>query len=952
MGTIQTSIGPASGINSGQIIEQLLQIEARPRALAQRRLVQIQSQQAAILDLNSAVLSLTQSAEAFNLSRLFSSSTATSTNPDAITATASPGASVGSYDFVVDRLVTTDSRISRGFANRDSTGLGLDQLAFEVGGGRLDADTDLETLNGGLGVDRGKISITDSNGDSATVDLSRAVTVSDVLDAINGASGVAVTASVDGYGLRVTDDNGGALEIKDVFGSSTATSLGLRGDEAGGTISSGQLLSIGENTALSTLNDGNGISFGPGGQAAPADFRINVDGTNYNIVLGELGSLQPDPDDPDTDVYTVDEPAVSTVGELLERIESQTGGAVEARVSADGAGIELAAAGSTITVSKGPTGSSTAVDLGFVDRGATTNNDDDVFASRTLLAGINSRLASSLAGGAGIASGSVAFTTADGSAFIADIDGDASVSDLIAEINDASGGAVTATLNGAGNGLLITDNTSGGGQLAVADVSSTAAADLGIATTGADGSVDSGNLQTRFVSEGTLLGDLRGGQGVGTGSFRVTDSSGTSSTVTIDDSVRTVRDLLAKINGAAADVTASINENGDGIVIADSAGGANAISIENASGTVATNLGIAGTADTDTGPNQIVGSAETVVEFDAGDTLQDVVNAINDSGANVRASIVSSGAGPTPHRLVITSEASGAKGRVNIDTFGEDLGFQTLTRGRDAVAFFGSPDPASGFLVTSRTNTLDDVVEGVTFNLVSSSDQPAQVNVDRDIAAIEEGFTAFTEAFNKVVDRIDFHTRFNEDTGERGALLGDATPLGIKSTLTRLVLTDAPGVTGQYTNLTQIGLTVGEGGKVEFDSAKFREAYQDDPQAVRDLVSAVDAVDADEEVPVLDENGDPIPGATTTNTGPTEYNRLGVLENIARYTESLTDFVDGRLTRRKNTFDNQIQLQEDRISNLTEQLASKRAQLEQEFLAMERAIASLQTQQQALGQIG
>lgn len=954
MGTIQTSVGLVSGINTAQIIDQLLAIEARPRAFAQQRLIEFQSQQAAILDVNSAVLGLTTSAKAFNASRLFRGAFATSSNPDVLSASASAGAAIGSYSFVVDRLVSTDSSISSGFADRDTTALGLTQLAFEVGGGRLDSETRLDTLNGGLGVERGKITVTDSSGDSATVDLSRAVTVADVLDAINSASGVSVTATVDGYGLTITDTAGGGgdLEINDAFGSNTASSLGIAGSEAGGVISGAQIQRLGEDTALSVLNDGNGVSFGAGGVAPPTDFTIDIDGTEYDIVLGEIARTEPDPENPSETITVVDETPVVTIGDLIERIESQTSGAVSVSINADGTGLELDAGASTISVEVGATGSAAAVDLGLIDRGTTTNSDVGTLSSRRLLAGLNSRLASNLLGGQGVSGGTIAFLTSDLSAFGVTITGDESISEIIDEINTQGGGSVTASLNETGNGLLITDNTNGGGQLQIADAGGQAAADLGIATGGSDGSIDSGNLQTRYVSEATLLDDLRGGLGAGTGSFRITDSTGATSNININDNDRTVADLLRKINSAGVDVTARVNDDGDGIVIVDNAAGAVALQIEDTSGSVASNLRFEGTADTSGGgANELVGSNEILVEFDAGDTLQDIVNTINDAGANVNASIVSSGSGPSPHRLVITSQATGASGRVVIDTFGEDLGFGTLSKGRDAVAFFGSDDPASGFLLTSRDNTLNDVIEGVTINLAGASDDAVNINVTRDIAGMEAGFEAFAESFNNVLDRIDFHTRYDQETEQRGVLLGDATALGVKSTLTRMILSDAPGVSGNYKNLTQIGFSVGEGGQLSFDSAKFRTAYDTDPEGVADLVAAFEAADSEDDIPVLDEDGNPIPGVTTPNDGPTEYTRLGVFEAIAQYAESLTDFVDGRLTRRKNTFDTQIRLQEDRIDNLTQQLDIKQARLAQQFLAMEQAIASLQGQQTALGSI-
>ena len=52
--------------------------------------------------------------------------------------------------------------------------------------GRVNPSTELDTLNGGQGVRRGTITITDRSGADAEIDLSTSMTVDDVLNAING----------------------------------------------------------------------------------------------------------------------------------------------------------------------------------------------------------------------------------------------------------------------------------------------------------------------------------------------------------------------------------------------------------------------------------------------------------------------------------------------------------------------------------------------------------------------------------------------------------------------------------------------------------------------------------------------------------------------------------------------------------------------------------------------
>jgi len=72
---------------------------------------------------------------------------------------------------------------------------------------------------------------------------------------------------------------------------------------------------------------------------------------------------------------------------------------------------------------------------------------------------------------------------------------------------------------------------------------------------------------------------------------------------------------------------------------------------------------------------------------------------------------------------------------------------------------------------------------------------------------------------------------------------------------------------------------------------------------------------------------------------------------LAQLTSSFTDSIDGVLTRRKQTFDSQIKLQRDRITQFDIQLEAKRGRLEQQFFAMEQALAQLQSQQSALGSL-
>ncbi len=936
MGGITSGIGIFSGIDTRSLINQLIAIESRPRAAAQIRLTTLNSQQAAVLDINSRLLSLATAAKSLRLDNVFNAARAESSNGSVVTATAGRNATLGSFNFIVNRLVSTDQRISRGFTDRNTSGVGLTELTLEVGGGRVDSSTSIAELNGGTGVDRGKIRITDADGATAEVDLSTAASIDDVLDAINSASGINVSAKADGLGLRIEN----VQKVENVFGSQTASSLGIAKTAVGGVVAGDQILRLSESTPLSLLRDGAGVAFladaGNRSLSLPVpDFRIAVaGGGTHDIVLGKIIENDPDPDAEDGATVVVQN-AAGTLGDLFSIIESSTSGEVTAALSADGTRIELTSAVGDVEVLEGPTARPTARNLGLLGQPAAAT-----LSSTRLLAGLNSTLVSSLNGGSGLTAGDLSITTRDGSVFALNLDTDASVSDLISAIQSGTAGAVTASLNKSGNGLILTDTTTGGTTFSLAGG---AADDLGLAGSFTSGVADSGNLQSRYVSEGTLLSSLNAGAGIGTGSFRITDSTGATSTITVGSDDKTVFDLIRKINSAGVNANARVNDTGDGIVVEDDAGGTLALKIEDTTGRVARALNIVGAGDPDDG-NKVDGSFERTLAFNATDTLDQVVNKINAAGAGAQASIINDGFGVSPFRIVLTSRTSGEIGRLTIDTKGADLGLSQLTKARDAVVFFGSTNPADAILLTSSSNTVEGAIGGVSLDLRSTSATPVEINVSRDTAKIEESIKAFVESFNGVLDRVRFHGRFNSETNERGSLLGDGLIQQVERELQNTIRGEGLDVQGQFRFLFQVGLRTGDQGKLEFDAEDFRTALAQDPAGVADLFSAFAQTRVEPEE---------IAPGVTVNNAPTEIvsTRLGVLEVIAQLSERFTDSVDGVLTRRKNTFDTQIRLQQNRITAFDVQLDGKRIRLERQFAAMEQALAQLQAQQSALGSL-
>jgi flagellar hook-associated protein 2 len=957
-----SSTGLISGIDTQGLINSLIQVAARPRTLATQRLVQLQTQQAAYLDINSRLSALRTASSAFRTQSLFDAKRATSGDTDVLTATATNQAQPGTYSLLVDRLVTNQQLLTRGFQDRDTSAFGATSFTFEPEAAKITRDTELADLNNGQGIKRGKIQISDGT-DTMTIDLSKAATVSEVLDAINE-SGLDVNARVSG-GRFIIDR---ATSVTNIGSGTTAESLGIltTGTDANATVTGSgvtgaTVYALGENTSLAALNDGNGVDISGTIGTNRFDFIIEVnDGSGAQSVFVNVGpKFNADGEETEARAGTIGD-VVERINEALAAANGGSGFGVEASINSatNGISLEITDPALSISVKERNAGANnegtTARDLGLAGltgSGLGTANGAAIFA------GLNTVLLKNLGGGnngTGIpGDGRLNITLRDGTTVNLNLPSTSTVSSLMDTINQLgafNSNKFSVSLNDAGTGLIFNDKTGGSQNLIITGTNGddTAAA-LGLSTGAAgiaENSVGGASLQMRYISEGTLLDDLNGGNGIGVGEFRVTGKNGESATVKIDENDVSLRDIIRKINNTNVGVTARINDNGDGLVVEGTGDGATAIEIRDSSGTVASRLGIAGEAEDNATNNFIDGSLEKTIEFDPTDTLDDAVTKINAAGAGVRVSVINDGSASAPYRLSIVANNSGSAGRFILDTNGFDLDPETLSAGTDARVFFGSSDPAKAVLISSTTNALDDVIQGVNIDLLATSETPVNVTIANDTSRVESQVDQLVSAYNTVLDRIKNQTRFVEDTGERGALLGDTTIIGLQAGLFSTANGTNFGFNDQFSRLAEVGVTIGTGGKLEFDKDRFREALADDPEAVEELFTRR-TIDPDSDTTDFGN------GITVTDrSARTQYTELGVIPQLEQLADLYIDSIDGVLTRRNRALDNQIQTQQGRIDSLTEGLTRERERLERQFVAMEQALAQLQGQQNALASIG
>ena len=218
-------------------------------------------------------------------------------------------------------------------------------------------------------------------------------------------------------------------------------------------------------------------------------------------------------------------------------------------------------------------------------------------------------------------------------------------------------------------------------------------------------------------------------------------------------------------------------------------------------------------------------------------TLSGVRDAINASNSSVSATIVNDG---TINHLVITSKDTGEINTLKITTTDSD-GNNTDTTGLSQLAYDPTATAGSGknmsqmqaaknallnidgIDVVKASNTINDAIDGVTLNLLSTSASSVNLSVASNKDAVKTSVTAFVDAYNKLDTSLRNLTKYDPTGKSSGALLGDATT---RSVITQIksVMTSALSSNGTFSTLSQVGVSFQATGQLALDSAKLDKA--------------------------------------------------------------------------------------------------------------------------------
>jgi len=309
----------------------------------------------------------------------------------------------------------------------------------------------------------------------------------------------------------------------------------------------------------------------------------------------------------------------------------------------------------------------------------------------------------------------------------------------------------------------------------------------------------------------------------------------------------------------------------------------------------------------------------------ATDTLSTLAAKITSSAAGVNATVVTDASGA---RLVYTAKSTGTDNGFRVTAADSDGG-NTDATGLSALAF----DPAggttgttqtqgaanakatiNGLVIDSASNTLTNVLPGLTLSLNKVTTGPIQVGVTQDTASMKTAINAFATAYNSLSSLLSTDLKYDSATSTAGPLQGDSAALSLQHSI-RSIVTGATGASTTYSTLSSLGLEIQKDGTLKVNDTKLSAALAADPAQVKKVFANADQ-------------------ANSANNGfATMVNLFGnaVLGS------------DGLLTTRIAGLNKNLTSNQSDQDKLSDRLAATQARLQKQYTALDTKMASLTT---------
>jgi flagellar hook-associated protein 2 len=217
------------------------------------------------------------------------------------------------------------------------------------------------------------------------------------------------------------------------------------------------------------------------------------------------------------------------------------------------------------------------------------------------------------------------------------------------------------------------------------------------------------------------------------------------------------------------------------------------------------------------------------------DTPAGVVSAINSANTGVTATLVDTGIGASNYRIMLAGQ-TGNNGVFTL-TSNPDLGFHdvanTLQSAQNSIINF------EGLTLTRSSNTLTDVIEGATINLMSTSASEVRLTVSNDRSTLKTNIQDMVTNYNDLLTLFDNLIDTEASLELSGALSEDGSLVRFLTDKIRgTVFADSSTMSGSINAIRDLGVNMNRYGAITFTEATYDAAVSSNYDDVVTMLTA------------------------------------------------------------------------------------------------------------------
>ena len=309
-----------------------------------------------------------------------------------------------------------------------------------------------------------------------------------------------------------------------------------------------------------------------------------------------------------------------------------------------------------------------------------------------------------------------------------------------------------------------------------------------------------------------------------------------------------------------------------------------------------------------------------------------MVSAINGAKLGVTAQLINTSNG---YNVVITGETGAANNFSLTSNDGTGTAVSGVSFATPLQTAADASFKVNGLEVTRSSNTVTDVIDGVTLDLYANSTGAARLDLNRETAGIKDNIKGLVTAYNdfeaalKILGDRDSKV---EEFG--GALAGDNLLQTVRNQVRNLVTSTSttPGTTIQAAR--DVGLSIDRNGKLTLDETKLDTALQNNFGEVSTMFSAGTNNKSIYSVAPAGLAGSAVNSIEKMllSTGLIDTQSKSATTQIAKYKKELTE-LDSRMDKLLARYTSQFSIMESMVGNSN----STRDGLKNTFTAMMKA---------------